>query len=208
MLAPSLPQSRYRRAVFWREQAVKAGSQTLSGRLYAPASVPDDAGLVLHLHGGTFDSGSLASGEAVATTLAEAGAIVISLPYPLAPEARFPQALEIAYAALETIARDKARWVGKRAPLYVAGEEAGGNLAAALAIMARDRHGRRSPARSCSRRCSMPASAPIPSAMPRPGRSVAAGPMAGTPISARPKRPRIPMRHRPTPRACPVCRRR
>ncbi|MBN9449563.1 MAG: alpha/beta hydrolase fold domain-containing protein [Bosea sp.] len=141
MLAPSLPQSRYRRAVFWREQAVKAGSQTLSGRLYAPASVPDNAGLVLHLHGGTFDSGSLASGEAVATTLAEAGAIVISLPYPLAPEARFPLALEIAYAALETIARDKARWVGKRAPLYVAGEEAGGNLAAALAMMARDRHG-------------------------------------------------------------------
>ena len=141
MLAPSLPQSRYRRAVFWREQAVKAGSQTLSGRLYAPASVPDDAGLVLHLHGGTFDSGSLASGEAVATTLAEAGAIVISLPYPLAPEARFPQALETAYAALEKIARDKLRWVGKRAPLYVAGEEAGGNLAAALAMMARDRHG-------------------------------------------------------------------
>jgi acetyl esterase/lipase len=141
MLAPSLPQSRYRRAVFWREQAVKAGSQTLPGRLYAPASVPDDAGLVLHLHGGTFDSGSLASGEAVATTLAEAGAIVISLPYPLAPEARVPQALETAYAALETIALDKARWVGKRAPLYVAGEEAGGNLAAALAMMARDRHG-------------------------------------------------------------------
>ncbi|WP_066474163.1 alpha/beta hydrolase fold domain-containing protein [Bosea sp. WAO] len=141
MLAPSLPQSRYRRAVFWRDQAVKAGSQTLSGRLYAPASVPDNAGLVLHLHGGTFDSGSLASGEAVATTLAEAGAIVISLPYPLAPEARFPQALETAYAALEKIARDKARWVGKQAPLYVAGEEAGGNLAAALAMMARDRHG-------------------------------------------------------------------
>lgn len=141
MLAPLLPESRYRRAVFWREQSVVAGREKLAGRLYAPASVPDDAGLVVHLHGGHFNSGSLAAGEAVATTLSEAGAIVISLPYPLAPEHRFPQALEIAYAALERIGRDKARWVGKHAPLYVAGEEAGGNLAAALAMMARDRHG-------------------------------------------------------------------
>lgn len=141
MLAISAPPSRYRRSVFWRDQQVVAGSETLAGRLYAPAAVPDEAGLVLHLHGGTFDSGSLAAGEAVATTLAEAGAIVISLPYPLAPEARFPQALETAYEALQTIARDKARWVGKHARLYVAGEEAGGNLAAALAMMVRDRHG-------------------------------------------------------------------
>lgn len=141
MLAPSIPESRYRRAVFWREQSVVVGRDKLAGRLYAPAAVPDEAGLVVHLHGGTFDSGSLASGEAVATTLAEAGAIVISLPYPLAPANPFPQALEASYAALEKIARDKARWVGKTAPLYVAGEEAGGNLAAALAMMARDRHG-------------------------------------------------------------------
>lgn len=141
MLAPSTSESRYRRAVFWREHSVAVGRDKLAGRLYAPAAVPDEAGLVVHLHGGTFDSGSLASGEAVATTLAEAGAIVISLPYPLAPANPFPQALEASYAALEKIARDKARWVGKHAPLYVAGEEAGGNLAAALAMMARDRHG-------------------------------------------------------------------
>lgn len=141
MLAPLLPESRYRRSVFWREQSVAAGREKLAGRLYAPAAVPDDAGLVFHLHGGHFNSGSLAAGEAVATTLAEAGAIVISLPYPLAPEHRFPQALETAYAALERVGRDKARWVAKQAPFYVAGEEAGGNLAAALAMMARDRRG-------------------------------------------------------------------
>ena len=59
MLAPSVPDSRYRRAVFWREQSVAVGRDKLAGRLYAPASVPDEAGLVVHLHGGTFDSGSL-----------------------------------------------------------------------------------------------------------------------------------------------------
>ena len=37
--------------------------------------------------------------------------------------------------------KGRARWASKHAPLYVAGEEAGGNLAAALALMARDRHG-------------------------------------------------------------------
>lgn len=142
MLAPSpSPQYRSPRAVFWREQTIAAGTASLPARLYAPAEIGERAGLVLHLHGGHFTGGSLSEGEAVATMLAEAGAIVISLDYPLAPAHRFPEALESAYSALQTIAKGRARWVSKRAPLHVAGEEAGGNLAAALALMARDRGG-------------------------------------------------------------------
>lgn len=118
-----------------------AGPATLEGRLYAPAEVADEAGLVLHLHGGAFTGGSLAEGEGVATALAEAGAVVFSLDYPLAPGSRFPEALETAFAALQTLAKSRARYATKHAPIYVAGEEAGGNLAAALAMMARDRRG-------------------------------------------------------------------
>lgn len=129
-----------RRAVFWREETLALAGSKLAGRLYVPANVPDEAGLVLHLHGGAFSSGSPASGEGVATALAEAGAIVFSLDYPLAPDHRFPEALETLYAALQTLSKGRARWASKHAPLYVAGEEAGGNLAAALAMMARDRH--------------------------------------------------------------------
>lgn len=135
------PQPRIRRAVFWRQETVVAGQDKLDARLYAPAEIHADAGLVLHLHGGAFSSGSLAEGEAVATALAEAGAVVISIDYPLAPAHRFPEALEVAYAALRTLDRNRARFASKHAPLYVAGEEAGGNLAAALAMMARDRRG-------------------------------------------------------------------
>lgn len=141
MLAPSIQPYRNPRAVFWRPEAIMAGPAPLSARLYAPAEIAAEAGVVLHLHGGAFTGGSLAQGEAVATMLAEAGAVVISLDYPLAPAHRFPEALEAAYAALHSIGKGRARWAAKHAPLYVAGEEAGGNLAAALALMARDRHG-------------------------------------------------------------------
>lgn len=128
-------------SVFWREETLSARGETFTGRLYVPAEVPDNAGLVLHLHGGHFNSGSPAQGQAVATALTEAGAVVFSLSYPLAPVQRFPETLERIYAALEALARGRNRWATRGAPLYIAGEEAGGNLAAALAMMARDRGG-------------------------------------------------------------------
>lgn len=128
-------------SVFWRQETLALGSETVAGRLYVPAEVADGAGVVLHLHGGHFNSGSPAEGAGVATVLAEAGAVVFSLAYPLAPAHRFPDTLEKIYAALEALSKGRARWAAKGAPLYVAGEEAGGNLAAAVAMMARDRGG-------------------------------------------------------------------
>ena len=50
--------------------------------------------LVLHFHGGAFVSGDLDSGACLAELLAGSGAVVASLAYPLAPEHRFPEALE------------------------------------------------------------------------------------------------------------------
>jgi acetyl esterase len=95
--------------------------------------------LVLHFHGGAFVSGDLDSGACLAELLSGSGAVVASLAYPLAPEHRFPEALEAGYATLEWLYKQRSRLAGKDAPLYVAGEEAGGNLAAAMALMARDR---------------------------------------------------------------------
>jgi acetyl esterase/lipase len=72
----------------------------------------------------------------VASLLADAGSTVVSVDYPTAPETRFPGALEASLDAL--------RWTYKTCPvikqarLFLAGEEAGGNLAAALTLMARD----------------------------------------------------------------------
>lgn len=88
---------------------------------------------VLHLHGGAF-GGSVAMGEAVAEALARAGAVVYSAEYPCGAEHPFPEAIEAAYALLLELGDKRGRH-----NLFVAGEEAGGNLAAGLALMCRDR---------------------------------------------------------------------
>lgn len=103
----------------------------------ATASVP----LVVHFHAGAFVAGSLEVGGCIPRLLAASGAVVVSLDYPLAPANPFPQAIETGYAALAWAFKARQKLAGKDAPVFVAGEEAGGNLAAAVALMARDRHG-------------------------------------------------------------------
>lgn len=107
-------------------------------RIYGRRDDRENRPLVLYFHGGSFVSGTLASAYAVAQLLAEAGAIVVSLDYPLAP---FPAAIEAGHAALAWIARrgNRGRLGTSASKLFVAGEEAGGNIAAAVAMMARDR---------------------------------------------------------------------
>ncbi|MBC5782306.1 alpha/beta hydrolase [Ramlibacter sp. USB13] len=95
--------------------------------------------VVLHLHGGAYTSGGLDSGACLAGLLADAGAMVVSIAYPLAPEHRFPDAVEAGHAALEWVHANRTRIAGAKARVFLAGEEAGGNLAAAIALMARDR---------------------------------------------------------------------
>jgi len=96
--------------------------------------------LVVHFHGGAFISGTLDSGCTVAHLLEAAGARVVSVAYPLAPEHPFPQPLEIGYGVLQWAFKHRARLAGKGALVYLAGEEAGGNLAAGVCMMARDQH--------------------------------------------------------------------
>ncbi|CAM3928933.1 alpha/beta hydrolase fold domain-containing protein [Roseateles saccharophilus] len=101
----------------------------------------DARALLLWLHGGSFTDGSLASARARSELLAEAGADVVALDYPLAPAHPFPAGLSASFEALQALAAKPARLTGSaRTALFVGGEEAGGNLAAALALMARDQH--------------------------------------------------------------------
>lgn len=95
--------------------------------------------LVVHFHAGAFVAGSLDTGSCIPRLLAQTGAVVMSLDYPLAPARPFPQAVETGYAALAWAWKARRRLAGKGALVFVAGEEAGGNLAAAVALMARDR---------------------------------------------------------------------
>ena len=121
------------------------GREPVSARTYgtcrakAQRSAAVETPLVLHFHGGNFICGGLESGRIVAHMLADAGAVVVSMAYPLAPLHPFPDAIEVGYEALEWLYKQRVKLAGKGARIYLAGEEAGGNVAAALTLIARDR---------------------------------------------------------------------
>ena len=120
------------------DKALQLAGRTVNVRFHGDADAKSPRPLVLHFHGGWFSCGTLDDGASVARLFADAGALVASVDYPLAPEHPFPVAIDIGYAALEWLATLKARRAHPT-PVVLVGEEAGGNLAAAVAMMARDR---------------------------------------------------------------------
>ena len=105
-------------------------------RSYRPAEGPLPT--VVFLHGGGWTLGTLDSVEGICTELAErAGCLVLSVDYRLAPEHPFPAALEDSWAAVRW-ARDHAGALGGDGTVAVGGSSAGGGLAAATALRARD----------------------------------------------------------------------
>jgi acetyl esterase len=91
-------------------------------------------------HGGGWVIGSLESHDNLCRALANrAQAIVIAVDYRLAPEHRFPAAAEDCYAVACHVAEHGADYGVDAARLAVAGDSAGGNLSAVVALMARDR---------------------------------------------------------------------
>jgi len=112
-----------------------AGRDPVRVRLYGQRQAAGGP-LVLHFHGGTFACGELDDGRMVARLLAGSGAVVASLAYPQKP---FPEPIEVGYGVLEWLYKQRVKLAGKAARIYLAGEEAGGNLAAAVAMIARDR---------------------------------------------------------------------
>ncbi|MCC5950194.1 MAG: alpha/beta hydrolase [Nitriliruptoraceae bacterium] len=109
-------------------------------RLHHPAADPATRGLIVHLHGGGWVLGRPDGYDWLCSHLAHAlGAVVASVDYRMAPEDPAPAAVDDAIAATAALAAAPAL-VGARAdaPVVVAGDSAGGNLAALVAIAARD----------------------------------------------------------------------
>ncbi|MFG1359871.1 alpha/beta hydrolase [Xanthobacter pseudotagetidis] len=120
----------------WTERRIATASGEVPVRVYGrPAA---GAPLVLNLHGGAFTEGSCQCGDLVARLLAAAGAVVVSAEYPLACEHPFPFALTAMAGLLAALYAQRGEIARKSSKLFVAGVEAGGNLAAGLAMMARD----------------------------------------------------------------------
>lgn len=112
-----------------------AKGQDVAVRMYGKKKAGTTLPLVVHFHGGAFVSGDLDNGCTVAGLLEGAGARVVSVAYPLSP---FPQPQETGYAVLKWVFKHRTRLAGQGALVYLAGEEAGGNLAAGVGLMARD----------------------------------------------------------------------
>jgi acetyl esterase len=119
--------------------------EPLPVRIYHPLDAADsDAGLpvLIYFHGGGFVLCDLDSHDSCCRRLANgSGAVVVSVDYRLAPEFPFPAAVDDAWAAIEWVAGHIAELGGDPARLVVAGDSAGGNLAAVVAMIACDRGG-------------------------------------------------------------------
>ncbi len=138
-LCPALPLPRTARALDVQYVSVPVGSgRVQSGRLYRPFAERADRTAVLLLHGGGWwmAGGPVAFelGDPICRILAsELDAVVLNFDYRLAPEHRYPTALDDAEAAVEWL-RSSARTLGiDTGSLAVFGISSGGNLAAALA---------------------------------------------------------------------------
>lgn len=116
-------------------------------RIYRPLDAgPDDSlrPVVVFFHGGGYVLGDLDSHDALARALANgARAVVVSVDYPLAPEHKFPTQIDVGYAATTWVVGHADQLGVDPARLAVAGDSAGGNLAAVLALRARENNGPR-----------------------------------------------------------------
>jgi acetyl esterase len=117
-----------------RDEGIGA-SHAVAVRRYAPLGQRDALlPTLLYFHGGGWISGSLASHDALCATLAARGVCrVIAVDYRLAPEHRFPAAIEDGEAVLDTILDDPERFGVDPRRLGVAGDSAGANLAVVIA---------------------------------------------------------------------------
>ncbi|MFB7950356.1 alpha/beta hydrolase [Kitasatospora phosalacinea] len=112
-------------------------------RAYRPAAGTDgQLPVLLYLFGGGWVLGSLDTGDALCRRLTNAvGCVTVSVGYRLAPEHPFPAAVHDVLAAAEWVAAHAAELGADPGRLAVAGDSAGGNLAAALTLLARERGG-------------------------------------------------------------------
>ena len=113
-------------------------------RIYWPPTPAEISPVVVFFHGGGFCLGDLDTHDHVARAHAVgADAIVVSVDYRLAPEHPYPAGVDDAWAAVQWVGAHAAELGGDPDRIAVAGDSAGGNLAAVTALLARDNAGPR-----------------------------------------------------------------
>ncbi|MHC2433812.1 alpha/beta hydrolase [Bradyrhizobium sp. USDA 4451] len=121
----------------FRDIEVQGAAGKLGARLYRNGS--GTAPTVIFFHGGGWVAGDLETHDRQARNLViETGAVVISVDYRRPPETRFPGAFEDAFAAIRDVIARLSEFGGDLSRIGVAGDSAGGNLAATAALACRD----------------------------------------------------------------------
>src|SRR5437763_11383376 len=117
------------------------GEQAIPLRVYRPPGVSDSRRLpvLVYFHGGGWVIGDLETHDVLCRQLtAEAGVEVIAVDYRLAPEHKFPAAVDDAWAATKWVVANAGRLGVDPKRIAVGGDSAGGNLAAVVALLARE----------------------------------------------------------------------
>ncbi len=137
MNAPAVPEG-----VRFEERTIPgpAGAPEIRVLIYAPKAEASNRPGILHIHGGGYVMGQPEMVAANAGQWAlDLGAVTVSVDYRLAPETAYPGNVEDCYAALKWLATNAASFGVDKNKIAVIGESAGGGLAAATCLMARDR---------------------------------------------------------------------
>jgi acetyl esterase len=123
------------------DHKVSLGDHDIPVRIFMPPKDATKRRVLIFFHGGGWVIGNIDSYTAVCATMAkQTGHIVVSVDYRLAPEYRFPAAPEDCYAVTKEIYTKAAALFGmKSEDITLIGDSAGGNLAAVVSLMARDR---------------------------------------------------------------------
>lgn len=126
-----------------RDATIPGPAGPIPIRVYRPEG-PAPLPTLVYFHGGGWVLGSIETHDGICRALANAGTCqVVSVEYRLAPEHKFPAAVEDAYAATAWVAGNAAALGSAAERIAVGGDSAGGNLAAAVCLLARDRGGPR-----------------------------------------------------------------
>jgi len=127
-------------SVQWENIAFdKAAKPPVPMRIYEGKAKTKAPPLVLYLRGGAFlDEGRSDNERPIGKALAETGAVVLEADYSSVSHNMFPKAMECAFMALNCLSSRRKQFGSAKSPLFIAGDEAGGNVAAGVALKARD----------------------------------------------------------------------
>lgn len=124
------------------DHVIHCGDHEVPVRLFVPEEETRPDGLLLFFHGGGWVTGDIDSYSDVCVLMSRlTGCRVVSVDYRLAPEYRFPAGLEDCYTAAQTVFEYAAALRADPRHITLIGDSAGGNLAAAVSLLGRDRGG-------------------------------------------------------------------